>query len=130
MNLRLDKDITAFGGVLFYRSDREDIQSIKDLEGKISLQDFSTLSFRDSSPADFPFLLSTRLYPEWPMAKVRHTDIRLSEMVAAALIEMQPEDRAAKSAQYEGWTVPLNYQPVRDSLKILKTDPYRCGDCK
>ena len=91
--------------------------------GKINLDDFVILN-RQKQGSEFPFALSTRLYPEWPFAMMPHTEAKLAEQVALALIEMQPQTAAAKSGRYEGWTIPANYQPVHDTLKYLQIRPY------
>ncbi|MBU2063487.1 MAG: PAS domain S-box protein, partial [Candidatus Omnitrophica bacterium] len=38
---------------------------------------------------------------------------------------MEPDQLAAVSGGYFGWTIPLNYQPVHDCLKELNLAPYR-----
>lgn len=73
----------------------------------------------------FPFLRSTRLYPEWPFAKLRDTDAKLAQRVAIALLAMPENHPAAEQAGTAGWTVPLNYQPVHDLLKELNLSPYQ-----
>ena len=81
----------------------------------------------DAVPAAFPFLLSTRLYPEWPMAKLAHVPDRLAERVAVALLAMSEEHPAAVSAQGCGWTIPGNYRSVDDLLHVLGLGPYANG---
>jgi len=66
-------------------------------DGKIDLHSFRILSRREEK--GFPFLLCTRLYPEWPLAVVRHTDIELAEQVAVALITMPHHSPAAKAGK-------------------------------
>jgi len=92
------------------------------MEEKIDLNDFHIIEQR--AYENFPFLTSTRLYPEWPFAKLKHTNDELSKEVAVALMQMTPEDRAAKSASIAGWTTPLSYQPVHQCFKFLKISPY------
>ena len=75
--------------------------------------------------ADFPFLISTALYPEWPMAAIKSTPDRLSRLVAGALMTMESSHPAALASQSAGWTIPLNYQPVHDCLLDLKIGPYK-----
>lgn len=91
-------------------------------EGKISLSDFYVLNQQQTD--GYPFLLSTSLYPEWPMAKLRHVPDDLAVQVAIALMQMPSDAPAAKAAQITGWTLPLNYQPVHDALKDLHIGPY------
>ena len=94
-------------------------------EGKINIEDYYVVPYNSGKTVKFPFLYSTRAYPEWPMAKVKHTSDSLAENVAIALLEMPPNSNAAKAGQCAGWTIPLNYQPVHECLKELKVGPYK-----
>lgn len=185
---------TVFGGVIFCRSDRSDINTLADLRGKSFLavdetslggwhaawrelkqhgldpqSDFSGLRFagtthdavvyavRDKKvdagtvrtdtfermaaagkidirafrilnqqqEKGFPFLLSTRLYPEWPLAAATHTDLELAEEVAVALFKMPHDSPAAKEGGTAGWTIPLDYHPVHELMKELRLGPYK-----
>ncbi len=93
-------------------------------EGKIQLGDLALIYENKEYGARFPFLLSTRLYPEWPFAILPDTPQTLAEKVAVALMSIPPDSQAAKAAHYEGWTVPGNYEPVHDTLKMLRVTPY------
>ncbi|MBN1270072.1 MAG: PhnD/SsuA/transferrin family substrate-binding protein [Kiritimatiellae bacterium] len=73
----------------------------------------------------FPCLCSTRLYPEWPLATLDHVPSPLAEKVAVALIAMTADSPAARAAGCAGWTVPLNYEPVRECLRELRLGPYQ-----
>lgn len=92
-------------------------------EGNISLADFKVLN---SQKPDIPFtyLLSTRLYPEWPFVTLPHTSPALSKEVAVALLNMSASSSAAQTANIGGWTVPLDYQPVHELLKELHLSRY------
>lgn len=190
----LGMGLTKFGGVLFCRSDRDDIQSVKDLkgqrfmavdnksfggwhmawrhlldhgiepdrdfksfttggthdavvmavlnktvdagtvrtstleqmalEGKITLSQFRVLDDKIGTSPDFNLMHTTVLYPEWPFAKLSHTDEELARDVVVALLQLQPTDEAARTAKMMGWTIPLDYQSVHDCLKKIKFDPY------
>ena len=91
-------------------------------EGKLTLSDFYILNPQRSE--GFPLLLSTVLYPEWPLAKLRHVPDDLAVQVAIALMQMPSDDPAALAGQITGWTLPLNYQPVHDALRELRIGPY------
>ena len=91
-------------------------------EGKIAKGDFKVLN--EHKYDDFPFLCSTRLYPDWPFAKLKHTPNVLAERVAVALLSMPSNDPAAKASNTRGWTIPLDYRPVEDCLKVLGLDGY------
>ena len=93
-------------------------------DGKIDLKDFFVIH-EHVGIVHLPFLHSTRSYPEWPLAKVSHISDSLAKKVAAALMNMPEESRAAMAAQCAGWTIPSNYQPVHECLKELKQGPYK-----
>ena len=93
-------------------------------EDKINLDDFVVINQKTELQKDFPFLLSTDLYPELPFAATKNTPNELSEKVAAALLRMPKNSEAAKAAKAEGWTVPLNYRPVDDLFLYLQIGPY------
>ena len=95
------------------------------IEGKINLEDFYAIYEHGGEVVHLPFVHSTRSYPEWPFAKVKHTPDELAEKMATALLEMPWDCAATRAARCAGWTIPLNYQPVHDCLKELKVGPYK-----
>jgi two-component system sensor histidine kinase/response regulator len=194
-NKRIGKVVTKFGGLIFCKADRKDIQTLNDLkgktfmaakqtsfggwrtafrefkekgfdpysdfkgiqfggmqdtvvyavrdgkvdagtvrtdtlermamDGKIDVNTFRIINDKSEKYEDFPFILSTRLYPEWPFAKLKHISNELAEKVAIALLEMPANSAAAIAAECSGWTIPLNYQPVHECLKELRLGPYK-----
>jgi signal transduction histidine kinase len=195
-NLALGKGYTMFGGVIFTRADRTNINSLDDLrmkkfaavnttslggwrmaydelkkKGIDPYKDFLSLTFLNDHPKvvlsvynglsdagtvrtdvlermaakgeidlkkikvipykgaeqdyeTFPFLLSTPLYPEWPIAKIKHTPDSLAKLVVSSLLKMPSDSPAAQSAKIAGWTIALNYDTVHDLLKYLRISPY------
>ncbi len=99
-------------------------------EGGISLKEFKVLDKHLKTSEsyylkeDFPFLLSTMLYPEWPFARLMKTSDTLAKKVTVALLNMPADSRAASAARIAGWTPPLHYQPVHGSLIDLRIGPY------
>jgi len=92
------------------------------LEDKI---DLNLVHIIDPKSYDnFPFLISTKLYPEWPLAKLKHTSDELSKQVAIALMQMSSSCDAAIQARIDGWSTPLSYQPVHACFKVLEIPPY------
>jgi PAS domain S-box-containing protein len=188
--------VSEFGGVVFCRADRSDIQGLRDARGQrlaatgqtsfggwyMALREFRSaginperdcarLFFLDSHPAvvravlsgeadigtvrtdtiermaasgeirmdgirviavnvepetrsAFPYLHSTRLYPEWPFAKLSDTSEELSREVTVALLGMPADSPAAIAAQSGGWSVCLDYTSVHDCLRELRLPPY------
>jgi signal transduction histidine kinase/ABC-type phosphate/phosphonate transport system substrate-binding protein len=94
-------------------------------EGEIRLDQFRVIHEQRGARVDLPFPCSTRVYPEWPLAKAEHTPDALAERVAAALERMPPESPAARAARCAGWTIPQSYQPVHECLKELRIGPYQ-----
>lgn len=92
-------------------------------EGLIDIKQFKIINHKTNS--NFPFLHSTQLYPEWPIAKLKNTSVELADMVSTALFELPAENTAAKQAQISGWTIPLDYFLVRNLFKELNLAPYK-----
>ncbi|WP_054030447.1 phosphate/phosphite/phosphonate ABC transporter substrate-binding protein [Desulfatitalea tepidiphila] len=90
--------------------------------GSIFLDDFKVIG-KQSHP-EFPFLCSTALYPEWPLARISSTPVQLSDKVVEALMKLKPEDQAAKDAKVVGWSASLDYGPVEELQKKLKIGAY------
>jgi two-component system sensor histidine kinase TtrS len=91
-------------------------------EGRIDLADFKILE--PVRYDGFKPMVSTRLYPEWPLTKLKTTDGKLAKKVAIALLSMSENDEAAQLGVYSGWTVPLDYQPVYELFRDLQIGPY------
>jgi two-component system sensor histidine kinase/response regulator len=72
----------------------------------------------------FPYVRSTRLYPEWPLARLRGTPEELASAVAVALLNLPADSPAAQAAQSGGWSVCLDYTRVHDCLRELRAPPY------
>ena len=72
----------------------------------------------------FPFVVSTRLYPEWPFVALPHVDETLARKVAAALLSLDPQGPVAKAGHFYGFTIPANYEPVSELLRELRLPPY------
>lgn len=91
-------------------------------ENKIQLDEFRVINLR--AEPGFPFMTSTRLYPEWPLAVVRHTDPGLAKAVAVALLQIEAGSPMAMASQTAGWTIPLDYQPVHELMRELGLGVY------
>lgn len=74
--------------------------------------------------ANFPHRLSTPLYPEWPVAALPHVADDLATQVASALLGLPHGGATADELGLHGFTVPYNYEPVRDLLETLRLPPF------
>ena len=90
---------------------------LEELEGQgtIAPGEFAVLGARPS--ADLPCRVSSRLYPDWPFARLVHTDRDLARRVAAALLTMP-------AAGGKTWTASLDYTTVHELFRALRIGPY------
>ena len=89
----------------------------------IDLSDFKIIN--PEKHGEFPFVCSTPLYPEWPMAKTKGTSDQIAQKVVAALKLLKSTDKAAKDAKIMGWTDSLDYKGVEDLQIKLKVGAYK-----
>ncbi len=90
--------------------------------GAIAMEDFKIINKQSSS---FPFVYSTTLYPEWPLAKTAATSDALAQEVVAALKQVKKDDPAAKKAKIIGWADPLDYGPVEELQQALSVGAFK-----
>ena len=90
--------------------------------GTVDITQFKVIN--PQSTPGFPYAHSTHLYPEWPFATTPNTPSKLAQAVAIALLSLPPDSPAAIAASSEGWTVPLDYQPVTELMQELHVGPY------
>ncbi|MEE4638051.1 MAG: PhnD/SsuA/transferrin family substrate-binding protein, partial [Wenzhouxiangella sp.] len=71
-----------------------------------------------------PFQVSTRLYPEWPLASLPHIDPDLSRQVAAALLGFRDRPELVETLGFGGFRIPVDYRAVEDMLRDLRVPPF------
>jgi len=102
---------------------RTDTLERMESEGLIAPEGFKVVGQKQYS--GFPFVVSTRLYPEWPFAKLASTSQELSDKVLIALLQMPSDAKAARDANVAGWTIALDYSSVHKMLEELHLGPYK-----
>lgn len=85
-------------------------------EGKISMGDFTIINQINDG---FPFVHSTRLYPEWPFAACAKASPDLRKKVAKALYLIQGDHPAMVASKVFSWTRPAEYSDVTACLRII-----------
>jgi len=84
-------------------------------EGRVRPDEFVVVAER---PAEgFPCRLSSRLYPDWPFARIADTAPDLAKAVTASLLTMVPVGGRA-------WTAPQDYTSVHALFRRLAIGPY------
>lgn len=111
--------------------------------GKIQLSNFKILNQKQIK--GFPFLLSTRLYPDWLFSKTTNTPGDLANKVRDVLQGIDRKSEASIKGKYIGWTsearmedllsmsieeltqvnVDNKYKGIDQLMKELKIGPYK-----
>ena len=95
-------------------------------DGKIRLDQIKVLNRQP--PDKFPLLLSTDLYPEWPLAAELDVPQSLIKVVAVALFNIQPNDRAAQAGQYYGFSSTGDYSAIESLMQRISENPERAHE--
>ena len=72
----------------------------------------------------YPYALSSRLYPEWPVVAMSHLPEDLAVRIAGALLSLPHGSAAAQRMGIYGFTVPADYEPVRAMMRELRAPPF------
>lgn len=101
---------------------RTDTLESMDKNKDIDIRNFKILNLQTYE--NFPFFISTKLYPEWPFAKLDHTDDSLSYKVLSTLIDMNDDLHIKQKTNIYGWSIPQDYSVVNQVLKKLRIFPF------
>lgn len=72
----------------------------------------------------FPLAVSTRLYPEWPVAALPHVSPENAAQLTAALLSLPPGGPITQAIGIHAFVIPYNYEPVRELARTLRIPPY------
>lgn len=84
-------------------------------DGRVGADEFTVIGERPTT--GFPCRVSSRLYPDWPFARLAETPRALAKSVAASLLAMPETDGRA-------WTAPQDYASVHALFRQLRIGPY------
>lgn len=91
-------------------------------EGRIDLADIQVINPQKFE--GFPFLVSTRLYPEWAFLALPHVDPRITRRVVSALLALDSKHPAARAAEIDGFSPPADYLPAEELARSLRLPPF------
>jgi len=94
------------------------------VEGILDISDIKVINDQSGNYPGYPYLISTKLYPEWPLAALPENRNELNKKVAVALLNMDYTDPAALALNGAGWAIAQDYGSVHELLKALKMSPY------
>lgn len=85
-------------------------------EGKININDFKVVNRVSDT---FPFVHSTQLYPEWPIAVCPSVDKKTWRKLAKTLMMINTKDEVLAAAKIYKWTYPSDYGEVVECLRVV-----------
>lgn len=91
-------------------------------EGKLDIARIKVI--HNESVLDFPYMISTSLYPEWPVAVMPLLDEEIAKRLAIALLSLPSDSDVARSLKTHGFTIPSDYSRVEDVLRQLRMPPF------
>ena len=90
-------------------------------EGKLDPAQLRIINRQNYS--GFPYLVSTRLYPEWAFVALPHVDSRRVRKIASSLMLLEAEHPVARAAGIAGFSPPADYLPVEKIMRALRSPP-------
>ena len=91
-------------------------------EGRITPE---TLTVLNPKPLpEYPFAVSTPLYPEWPIVAMPQIDEHTAKRFTAALFQMPDNPDANHILGVYGFTLPYDDEPVSELARHLRLPPY------
>lgn len=94
-------------------------------EGRLDLRRLRVL--QPDTQYDYPYQISSSLYPEWPFASVPSVNRALNEKVLRALLKTQDKGIAKTYRLRDLWSAPLSYSPARELISAYRNRPRRLG---
>ncbi|CAK0762942.1 two-component system, sensor histidine kinase [Gammaproteobacteria bacterium] len=91
-------------------------------EGKLDLSSLKIINRKN--PSDFPFTISTRMYPEWPVVLMPWINEPLARRLTVALLSLPSDSDAARAAGIQGFTIPSDYSGIEQVLRRLRSTPF------
>ena len=91
-------------------------------EGSVPANALKVLN--DQRLPSYPYKLSTRLYPEWPLLALPHVHPDTARRVASAVLQLDSDHPAMRAAGLNGFTVAADYLPVENLARTLRLPPF------
>jgi diguanylate cyclase (GGDEF)-like protein/PAS domain S-box-containing protein len=100
------------------------LNQIKVINSQNKLLEYYNKSLDRQESDIFPFITSTRLYPEWPFVSLSHVKLRIVSRIASALLAISNEQLLIQKAGISGFAPPADYIPVEEVARTLRLYPY------
>lgn len=93
---------------------------LEKMVGKGLINNLTEIRVLDPMADDFPFVHTTALYPEWPIAALEDTDAELVEDVQAALLDLPSDHPAFTLLNVTGFVPAVDYSKVEALIQTLE----------
>ena len=97
---------------------------LEDLVERGELEPDALRAFNLQDMPGFPFQVSTRLYPEWPLIALPQVESVVARKVASALLALDADHPASHAAGITGFDVPSDYGVVERAMRHLQMPPF------
>ncbi len=77
-----------------------------------------------SQQPGFPYMVSTRLYPQWPVLALPHVKQEFIDAFLSSLAALKPDHPAAQAANIASFAPPADYQSAENIIQALQLPPY------
>ncbi len=101
---------------------RTELLEAMDKSKKINLSDIKIIN--QLWHGSFPYLVSTPLYPEWPLAVLQGVPTELTNEVIMAILQTNLQNPIHTKSGKICWGIRGSYEPVRQLLQKLNYYPY------
>ena len=92
----------------------------KILDGTIPPDALKVIRTKKTHP--FPCDTSSRLYPNWTLARMNHVPAEYANQIAQSLLSIPADSSIATSGRYGGWTVPIDDTSIYQLLDDINVD--------
>ncbi|WP_114417867.1 EAL domain-containing protein [Marinospirillum perlucidum] len=72
----------------------------------------------------FPYQVSTRLYPQWPLVTLPQVRDEVARKVASVLLALDAENPVVQQAGLAGFNVPSDYSVIERDMRRLQIPPF------
>lgn len=97
---------------------------LESLMGQNKLDKEAVRLLDEQQHPDFPFQVSTRLYPEWPLVALSGTDPLVVRQLVSALFNLPLHGELAQAMDIAGFTLPGDFRTIDELLYQLKLPPF------
>jgi|GEM_PF-5902582 len=91
-------------------------------KGDLSLSQFKIIN-RQNLPG-YPFMSSSPLYPEWPLAAMPYSNKQKIRQIVGLLLSMPLQNILSPHSEIHGFDIPADYQPVESLLREMAFPPF------